>query len=59
MEKSFFPGIICSRGFIKQVGDPLIQTLRGGGGGGGGGGWPVSKIVGNLSNDEGDGNESV
>ena len=57
-----FPEIIWSRGFIKQVGDPFIQTLRGGGGVGGWGwegGWPVSKIVGNLSNDEGDGNESV
>lgn len=30
-----FPEIICSGGFIKQVGDPITQTLRGWGGGGG------------------------
>ena len=55
MEKSFFPEIICSRGFIKQVGDPITQTLRGWGGGG----WlAVSKIIGNFSNDDGDSNEN-
>ena len=52
MEKSFFPEIICSRGFIKQVGDPLTETLRGGGGGR----WWLA-VVGKLSNDDGDGNE--
>ena len=51
MEKSFFPEIICSRGFINQVGDPLTETLRGWGGRG----WLA--VVGNLSNDDGDGNE--
>ena len=29
-----FPEIMCSGGFIKQVGDPLTETLRGWGGGG-------------------------
>ena len=28
-----FPEIMCSGGFIKQVGDPLTETLRGWGGG--------------------------
>ena len=47
-----FPEIMCSGGFIKQVGDPLTETLRGWGGER----WLA--VVGNLSNDDGDGNEN-
>ena len=48
-----FPEIMCSGGFIKQVGDPLTETLRGWGGGER---WLA--VVGNLSNDDGDGDEN-
>ena len=53
MEKSFFPEIICSRGFIKQVG-PARRDPEGWGEGERG--WLA--VVGNLSNDDGDGNEN-